>query len=139
MPLEFLKQNVLLLALVVISGTMLVWPLLRRTGAKDVSAADATLMINRENALVVDVRSPAEFAAGHIPEAINIPADKLGERAGELEKHKGRPLIISCQSGMRSGSACGELKKLGYSQLFNLAGGLGEWQKAGMPLRKGNK
>lgn len=139
MPIEFLQKNILLVAVAVVSGVMILWPLLRRSGAKDVSAGDATLLINRENALVLDVRAPGEFAAGHLPEAINIPADKLAERIGELEKYKGRPLIVNCQTGMRSGSACGTLRKNGFAQVFNLAGGIGEWQKAGMPLRKGSK
>jgi len=139
MPIEFLQKNILLVAVAVVSGVMVLWPLLRRSGAKDVSAGDATLLINRENAIVLDVRAPGEFAAGHLPEAINIPADKLAERIGELEKYKGRPLIVNCQTGMRSGGACGTLRKNGFAQVFTLAGGVGEWQKAGMPLRKGNK
>lgn len=139
MPIDFLKQNILLVTLVLISGAMVIWPLLRRSGGKDVSATDATLMINRENAVVIDVRAPGEFAAGHIVDAVNIPADKLAERIGDLDKFKGRPLIVNCQNGMRSGGACGALKKHGFAQVFNLAGGVAEWQKAGLPLRKGNK
>lgn len=139
MPIEFLQKNILLVAVAVVSGVMVLWPLLRRSGAKDVSAGDATLLINRENAIVLDVRAPGEFAAGHLPDAINIPADKLAERIGELEKYKGRPLIVNCQTGMRSGSACGTLRKNGFARVFSLAGGVGEWQKAGMPLRKGSK
>lgn len=139
MPIDFLKQNILLVALAIISGTMFVWPFLRRSGAKEISVGDATLMINRQNAAVVDVRTSAEFAAGHIAEAINVPADKIAERAAELEKLKGRPLIVTCQSGARSSAGCAELRKLGFEQIFSLAGGLGAWQQAGMPVRKGSK
>lgn len=139
MPIDFLKQNIILVALALISGTMFLWPFLRRSGAKEVGVGDATLMINRQNAVVLDVRSPAEFAAGHIADAINVPADKIAERAGELEKLKGRPVIVTCQSGMRSGSGCSALRKLGFEQVFNLTGGVGAWQQAGMPVRKGNK
>ena len=139
MPIDFLKQNILLVALAIISATMFVWPFLRRSGAKEVGVGDATLMIHRQNALVIDVRTPAEFAAGHIADAINVPADKIAERATELEKYKGRPVIVTCQSGARSASGCSALRKLGFEQLFNLTGGIGAWQQAGMPVRKGNK
>lgn len=139
MPIDFLKQNILLVALTIISGTMFVWPFLRRSGAKEVSVGDATLMINRQNAVVLDVRTPAEFAAGHIADAINVPADKIVDRSNELERFKGRPVIVTCQSGNRSSSGCNALRKLGFDQVFNLAGGLGAWQQAGMPVRKGSK
>lgn len=139
MPIDFLQQNIILVALVIISGTMFLWPFLRRSGAKEISVGDATLMINRQNAVVLDVRAPAEFAAGHLADAINVPTDKIADRAGDLEKYKGRPVIVTCQTGVRSSSACSALRKLGFDQLYNLAGGLGAWQQAGMPLRKGNK
>lgn len=139
MPIEFLKQNFLLVALALVSGAMFLWPFLRRSGAREVSVGDATLMINRQNAVVVDVRSPAEFAAGHIADAINVPLDKLAARAPELEKFKGRPLIVNCQTGARAGGGCSALRKLGFEQVYNLAGGIGAWQQAGMPVRKGHK
>ncbi len=139
MELEFLKQNMLLLALIASSGLMLMWPLLRRSGAKSVSASEATLLINREDALIVDVRSVAEFSAGHIPGAINIPAEKLTDRVDDLSKHKARPIIVACQSGVRTSGACSKLKKVGFERLYELSGGLGAWQQAGLPLKKGNK
>lgn len=139
MPIDFLQQNIILVALAIISGTMFLWPFLRRSGAKEISVGDATLMINRQNAVVLDVRAPAEFAAGHLADAINVPVDKIADRASELEKYKGRPVIVTCQTGVRSSGACSALRKLGFDQLFNLAGGIGAWQQAGMPVRKGSK
>lgn len=135
---DFIQQNILLVTLVVTSGAMLFWPMVR-PGGKEVSATDATLMINRENAVVIDVRSVAEFSAGHIPDSINIPREKIAERAGELEKYKDRPLILNCASGVRSSSACSELRKRGFEKVFSLAGGVSAWSTAGLPTKKGAK
>ena len=85
MPMDFINQNVLLIALVVISGLALLWPALVRPAGNAVNPAEATSLINREDAHIVDVRDAEEFASGHLPDALNIPASKLTERVGELE------------------------------------------------------
>lgn len=135
----FVQQNFMWILIALTSGGMLLWPFLRRGGVPDLSPMDATLLINREDALVLDVRAPAEFAGGHIPDAKNVPADKLADRLGELEKFKGRPVIVNCNSGNRSTGACGALKKAGFEKVYNLAGGVGEWARAGLPMKKGAK
>lgn len=135
---EFIQHNLLLVVLTLTSGAMLLWPMLR-PGGKEVSPTDATLMINRENAVFIDVRSPAEFVAGHVADSINIPREKLSERVAELEKFKDRPLILNCASGVRAGGACTDLRKLGFDKVFSLAGGMNAWVQAGLPLKKGSK
>ena len=135
---EFIQQNILLVVLTLTSGGMLLWPMLR-PGGKELSPTDATLMVNRENAVFVDVRSEAEFAAGHVPDSLHIPREKIAERVAELEKFKDRPLILNCATGVRSSSACSELRKRGFEKVFSLAGGVGAWSQAGLPLKKGNK
>jgi rhodanese-related sulfurtransferase len=137
MPIDFLKQNIFLISLVAISGGMLLWPLLFRSGAKAVSANEATLLINREEAVVVDVRSAAEYAAGHIPGSINVPAERMADKLSELDTYRSRPVIVTCQSGVRAGGACSKLKKGGFERLYELSGGLGSWQQAGLPVKKG--
>lgn len=139
MPMEFINQNILLIGIVVASGLGLLWPLVFRPVGKVVNPGEATLLINREDARVLDVREPSEFAAGHIPEAINIPSGKLVERLGELEKFKDKPLIVCCAAGMRSNKACSELQKQGFSRLFNLGGGVDAWSAASYPLKKGGR
>ncbi len=134
---EFLQQNILLIAVAILSGIGLVWPVLRPSGAKTVSPTEATMLINREDAVILDVRETEEYAKGHLLDARNIPASKIKDRIGELEKFKERPLIVCCATGVRSASACGELKKLGFLKLFNLAGGTEAWKTAGLPLKKG--
>ncbi|MGE5385675.1 MAG: rhodanese-like domain-containing protein [Betaproteobacteria bacterium] len=134
---EFLQQNILLIAVAIVSGIGLVWPVLRPSGAKTVSPTEATMLINREDAMILDVRETEEYAKGHLLEARNIPAAKLKDRIGELDKFKERPIIVCCATGVRSASACGELKKLGFTRLHNLAGGTEAWKTAGLPLKKG--
>lgn len=139
MPMEFINQNVLLIALVVVSGLSLLWPAFARPSGNGVNPGEATLLINREDAHIVDVREPDEYSAGHLPEAKNIPVAKLAERIGELEKFKDKPIIVCCASGMRSNKACAELKKQGFDKLFNLTGGIDAWVGAGYPVKKGSK
>lgn len=138
MPMEFITQNILLISLVIISGAGLIWPLLNR-GANEVNPAEATLLINREDAHVIDVREADEFAKGHLPEARHLPLAKLAERVGEIEKFKGKPVIVCCASGMRSSRACGQLGKLGFTNVHNLAGGIDAWVGAGYPIKKGTR
>jgi rhodanese-related sulfurtransferase len=137
---EFLKQNWHWAALALASGTMLVIDLLRNSGgAESLSPVDATLKINREDAVVIDVRDQAEFAAGHIANARHIALADLPKRMGELEKLKSKPIILCCQSGARSAGAQATLKKAGFDKVFNLRGGIGEWQKSGQPVARKRK
>lgn len=139
MPMEFINQNILLVSIVIISGLGLLWPLVFRPVGKAVNPGEATLLINREDARVLDVREVSRFTAGHIPEAINIPGGKLLDRLHEIEKFKDKPLIVCCAAGMRSNKACRELKDKGFTQLYNLAGGVDAWLAASYPLQKGGK
>lgn len=137
---DFIQQNIYLVAIAILSGTMLLVTSLRRPGGGNaVTPAQATLLINREDAVIIDVREPDEYAAGHLPESRNIPVGKLEERVGELEKYKDTPLILVCQSGARSAGSCARLGKLGFAKTHNLAGGVGAWVEAGLPIRKGGR
>jgi len=138
-PMEFINQNILLIAVVVISGAGLIWPLLMGSGANQVNPGEATLLINREDAHVIDVREVDEFAGGHLPDARNIPLAKLADRVSEIDKFKDKPVIVCCASGMRSGKASGELKKLGFTKVHSLAGGVDAWVGAGLPVKKGTR
>ena len=136
---DFIYQNILLIALVVVSGVALILPMLMGSGANDVNPGAATLLINREDAQVIDVREAEEFAAGHLPEAKNVPLAKLADRISEIERFKDKPVIVCCASGMRSGKACGELRKLGFAKIHNLSGGIDAWVGAGYPVKKGTR
>ena len=135
---KFLMENVWLIGLALGSAGMLLWPVLRRMlfGIGEVGPAAAVELINREQALVLDVRDDAEFAAGHIVAARHIPLAQLAGRLAELEKWKDKPVIVNCQSGMRSASASALLRGKGYTRVFNLGGGFAAWQAAKLPVSK---
>lgn len=135
---KFIQDNIFLIAVAFVSGAMLVWPLMRRgAGGAAVNTLQATMMINKEDALVLDVREPAEFNAGHILNARNIPLGELDKRVGELARWKEKPIVVSCASGSRSGSALGVLRKHGFTRAVNLSGGFAAWRAAGLPVGRG--
>jgi rhodanese-related sulfurtransferase len=82
------------------------------------------------------VREEDEYKAGHVLNSTLIPLGKLKQRIGELEKFRDRPVVVVCRSGNRSATACATLGKQGFTQAYNLAGGVNAWQKAKLPLEK---
>jgi len=134
---EFITKNIFLVMVALVSGGMLIWPFLRKgAGGPWVNTLQATQLMNREDAIVVDLRAAAEYAKGHILGARNIPLAELERRAGELDKFKARPLIVHCDQGNRSGAGIALLRKLGFANVSNLAGGYAAWQQAGLPVEK---
>lgn len=135
---QFVIDNIFPISIAFLSGVMLFWSMFgnRIRGIKDVDCVAATQLINHKNALVLDVREDSEYKAGHVLNATHIPLGKLGERIGELEKHKEQPIVVVCRSGNRSCAACALLGKQGFTQAYNLAGGVMAWQKANLPLEK---
>ena len=134
---EFIQQNWYWAALAAVSGTLLVVTSLK--GGRGISPTQATMLINREDAIVVDVRESAEYSAGHLLNARHIPLGELEKRLGELDKFKDKPVILNCQSGSRSASACGVLRKAGFNNVHNLEGGIAAWEQAGMPISRRKK
>ncbi|MDR3479136.1 MAG: rhodanese-like domain-containing protein [Burkholderiaceae bacterium] len=128
-------SNVWLLAIVLVSGGMLLWPILQRRGAK-VSILQATQLFNQGKTLLLDVREEAEFAAGHVRDAKNIPLKQLPTRLGEIDKFKDKTVIAVCATGVRSASASGLLKKSGFADVYSLDGGMTAWQSQGLPTVK---
>lgn len=118
--------------------TLLVFNLFgsRMRGYNVASPADATTLINRNDATVIDVRVDKEYNEGHIVNSIHIPQSEIQSRISELEKYKHKPIIVSCRSGQRSGQVCSALKKQGFDHIYNLTGGISAWQSANFPLTK---
>lgn len=135
---QFIIKNIWFILLALVSAGMLLWPMLRRgaIGIRDVTPAEAVIMINRERAIVLDVRENAEFAGGHITDARNIPLAQLTSRLGELEKFRDKPIVINCQVGGRSASACALLKKQGFTKAVNLKHGIAAWIDAKLPVTR---
>lgn len=131
---QFLVDNIFLIAIAFISGGMLAWPLVKsRVAGPALSTLQATQLINSRNAIVLDVRTPQEFATGSLPGARNIPADKLGEKLRDIKKDK--PLIVVCDTGRRAGRAAAQLRAGGHGEVYVLAGGVAAWREAGLPIR----
>jgi rhodanese-related sulfurtransferase len=122
-------------ATALISGGMLLWPLLRGNKA-EVSPAAATLMMNREDAVILDVRETAEWSGGHIANARHIALGQIDKHLVEIDKLKQTPVIVCCATGGRAQSAREKLVKAGFEKVFNLAGGIAAWSEAGLPLTK---
>ncbi|MFP5348569.1 MAG: rhodanese-like domain-containing protein [Gammaproteobacteria bacterium] len=135
---QFVINNWLLfLALFAVLGMLIVPPLRQRlSGVKNVSPADAVRMINRQAGAVIDVREPAEYKTGHIPDSMNVPLSNLATHAKQLAKYKDRPLILACRSGNRSVTAAMMLRKQGFDQVYSLAGGMIAWERDNLPTAK---
>jgi rhodanese-related sulfurtransferase len=135
---DFIVQNWVLILIAVASGAMLMWPALTRGGgANSLTPTEAVQLINREKAVVVDVCSPDEFAAGHVTNAKNVPVGELDNRLTQVVKNKSLPVLMVCASGIRSKRAVATARKLGYEKAYSLAGGMGAWRAANLPVQKG--
>lgn len=134
----FISENLLLSIAFIVILVMLFNNLLgaKLKGYNPVSPAQATQLINHNDAVIVDVREDKEYVTGHIVNAIHIPQSGISKRLSELEKFKQQPVIISCRSGSRSAHVCGILKKNGFDQIYNLSGGIMAWQSASLPITK---
>lgn len=133
---DFALQNWYLFATALVSGGLLLWPtLIEGASGARLSVADAVTLINREKAVLIDVSDAAAYAAGHAAGAKNIPFASL-ETSRELPKNKSLPLVVVCPTGARAPRAVAALKKLGFANAQVLAGGLGAWRAANLPVEK---
>lgn len=132
---KFIIEHIFLIAIVVLSGGALLWPMLSM-GGKRASPQEVTTLINRGKATIVDVRGEKEFAEGHLRDAKNIPLAELGKRIGELDKFKTRSIIVICQKGTRVAAAASLLAKAGFADVVGLEGGMAAWQKENFPVAK---
>ena len=128
--------NLVLIAALVISGALLLWPAIAGRGRGGISAAEATQLINRRNAVVVDVRAAAEFTAGHLPAARHVAFEELQAKIGQIAKNKATPVLLVCQTGLQSNKASHIVQAAGFTEVHVLQGGLNAWQQAGMPVVK---
>ncbi len=135
--LEFAANHWLLVLTFVGLAAALVWTTFFDPVARTaVTPLQATPLINHENAVVLDVRSIAEYSKGHIVNAVNIPLNGLARQLQQLEKYRDRPLIVVCRSGSRSAMAARMLMKKGFTEVHNLKGGMMAWENAGLPVKR---
>ncbi|MFO7339737.1 MAG: rhodanese-like domain-containing protein [Lysobacteraceae bacterium] len=106
-------------------------------GYKAVKAAELPLLINRADALVVDLSAIADFEKGHIAGSRNVIPSQFDPEGKLLAGRKQSPVVLVCRTGMASAAAARRLRKAGFEQVYWLEGGIAAWQAAGLPLVKG--
>ena len=131
---EFASNHLILASAFTFILVMLLVNILQDRGAKSVLPIQAVQMLNRDDALMLDIRSASDFESGHIINARNIPSADLKARIGELNKFKDRPIVVCCATGTTSGAALRELSSAGFEQVHSLKGGISAWRSDNLPL-----
>ncbi|MGO2263563.1 MULTISPECIES: rhodanese-like domain-containing protein [Halomonas] len=108
----------------------------RSASTNAVTSTQATQLINREDAVVLDIRESKDFKTGHIAGARNIPHNKLDNRMNELDKVKNQPIIVVCKHGQSAGAVQTKLAKAGFERVTKLKGGMAQWQADSLPVVK---
>jgi rhodanese-related sulfurtransferase len=108
-----------------------------KRGGNAVSAQQLVDMVNRHNAVVLDIRDKKDFQSGHIVDAVNIPYSALDSRLDELKKYRDRPIVVTCRMGTNAGAAGTLLRKRGFEKVSRLSGGIVEWRNQNLPVVKG--
>ena len=136
---EFAGNHLFLVTLFVAILMLLMWSLSGSvfSGATQLEPAEAIRMMNHEHAMILDIRVPADFEAGHVLNAINIPHSELSERLKELNKYQQKPLIVYCENGAVTTQAMRSLKAGGFEKIYGMKGGLIAWRNAALPVARG--
>ncbi len=138
--LEFLIDNAVLLLAALTSGGLLLWPTLRgaQMGGQAVSVPEAVRLMNREKAVLVDIRDAATYAAGHAMGARHVPMDAFSKSPmpAALPNNKTTPVLLMCDRGMSASKAVSLLRKGGYERAHTVEGGMAAWREAQMPVEK---
>jgi rhodanese-related sulfurtransferase len=131
---KFVQDNIYLIVIALISGGMLIWPMVRGRGGSEVGTLEAIQLINQKDALVVDIRDAAEFAKGHILNARSVPMASLDSESEGIVKNKQKPIIVYCEAGRQAGGAAQKLRVKGFENAVSLSGGIAAWRQAGLPV-----
>ena len=132
---EFITNNYLLVLAFLLALGMLLWSESKKAGAS-VSSTEAVQLMNKDNAVLLDIRSKKEWESGSITNSTHIPLVDLDKRLSELEKYKSRNVIVVCNMGQSSGTACKKLMAAGFEKVVRLKGGITEWKAQNLPLVK---
>ncbi len=106
-------------------------------GGRSVTPQELVNLVNRDGAVVIDVRDANEYAQGHIVDAVNVPHAALATRVKELEKYKQKTVVLACKMGQHAGAAGTVLRKAGFADVARLKGGVAEWRNQSLPVVKG--
>ena len=133
---EFVGNHPVLVGLFAVLLTLFIRNETQR-GGRGVTPQELVNLVNKDGAVVLDVRDSKEFAAGHIVDAVNVPHTALESRLAELEKYKAQPVTIVCKMGQHAGIAGALLRKAGFPEVSRLTGGMTEWRNQNLPVVKG--
>ncbi len=125
--------TLILIVAALVSGSLLFWPMISGARGAGITPTEAVRLINREKAVVIDVREPGEYAVSHIAGSRNVPIGRL-EVAPELPKNKTLPVILVCASGKRASAAAKALVVKGHARAVVLGGGIDAWKAANLPI-----
>lgn len=132
------RNPVLSLTFVGLTVAIIVNEVVRLTsGIRQIGPAELTALVNRDNALVIDLRAPADFAKGHIAGARNVQMAQFDPENKVLAPAKALPIVLVCYVGQTAGLAARRLRKAGFTNVSVLEGGIRAWQAADLPLVKG--
>ncbi len=132
---EFASNHFMLVAAWVLTLILIIWSEGQRAG-KSVSPAIATQLINKQDAVLIDIRTKKEWDTGYITGSRHIPVADLSRRITDIEKFKSRPVIVVCNLGQVAGSASKQLKAAGFENVMRLQGGITEWKGQNLPIVK---
>ena len=127
-------NDYLLIFIIITSGLLLLFPQALSGGVRMINVKNSVLLMNREACTIIDVRSEEKFNAGHIPNAVNIPYNKLPEMVDRLKKQPKKTILVYCGSGNSSGKAMRLLNQKEFESVMSIEGGFSEWVKSQLPV-----
>ena len=127
-------NDYLLIFIIITSGLLLLFPQVLSGGVRMINVKNSVLLMNREACTIIDVRSEEKFNAGHIPNAVNIPYNKLPEMVDKLKKQPKKTILVYCGSGNSSGKAMKLLNQKEFESVMSIEGGFSEWVKSQLPV-----
>lgn len=130
---EFIANHAFLSAAFVVIAVLLIATETRR-GGKSLAPSLVGGVVNRDQGVLVDVRSESDFRAGHIAGSINIPHTQFASRVADLQKYLGKPLVVVCNMGSSAGDVANQLVKAGHAPVYCLSGGITAWRGENLPV-----
>ena len=107
-----------------------------KQGGAAITPTNLVNLVNREGAMLVDIRDTKEYSSGHIAGAVSMPLLSIDARIIELESHKDKPVVLVCKMGQHASAAGRKLKALGFENVRRLSGGMAEWTSSSLPVVK---
>ncbi len=132
---EFISQHYILVS--IFAGLLVAFVVNEsKRGGAAISSTNLVSLVNRDDALVVDLREVKDYGKGHIAGALNLPYASFDARMSELDAHKGRPVVLVCKMGQHAGAIGRKLKAQGFEDVRRLSGGMAEWAANSLPVVK---